>query len=162
MVKAAIAFGSNMGDKLANLQRAISHLEKHCTIVEKSRLYQTEPVGYTDQDWFLNGAVLIETALSPLALLDLCQGIEAEMGRERLIRWGPRNIDLDLLLYGEEKISLPRLEVPHPRLHERLFVLQPLADIWPTGLIPGQGTVAEVLAAYSGEEKIMFYTEGIW
>lgn len=162
MVTAAIAFGSNLGDKLANLREALALLTAQCRIAAKSRLYQTEPVGYRDQDWFLNGAILAETDLPPLALLDVCQAIEEKMGRKRLIRWGPRNIDLDLLLYGEEKIEDPRLLVPHPRLTERLFVLQPLADICPQRIVPGFGTVTALLAAYHGDEKISIYTEGTW
>ena len=162
MAKAAIAFGSNLGDKLANLQEALALLAQECVVLKKSRLYQTEPVGYLDQDWFLNGAILVETERLPLDLLDLCQSIERAMGRERLIHWGPRNIDLDLLLYEEEIIDHPRLTVPHPRLWERRFVLQPLADIVPMWSVPGHSLVKDLLAAYCGDEKITVYIEGKW
>ena len=155
MKKAVIALGSNVGDTLANLKEAVSRLEENgCRVLKTSHLYQTEPWGYADQDDFLNGAVLIETDLAPFALLDVTQGIERTMGRKKLFLNGPRNIDLDILIYEDETVRSDRLTIPHPRLGERLFVLRPLMDIVPDMTVPGRGTVAELFAAYRGDERV--------
>ena len=112
-----------------------------------SQLRETEPVGKTDQPEFLNGAVSVETSLSPRELLDALLRVEQELGRVRdEERWGPRTIDLDLLVYGDEIVNEPGLRVPHPRLHERRFALEPLVDLEPELEIPGQGKVSELLA----------------
>ena len=111
-----------------------------------SRLRETEPVGVVDQPPFLNGAVAIETALAPRDLLDLLLEIERSLGRVRGERWGPRTIDLDLLVYGDEVVDEPGLRVPHPRLHERRFALEPLAELEPELDLPGHGRVSDVLA----------------
>lgn len=125
-----LALGSNQGDREQNLLDAITRLETAgIQIIQASALYETEPVGYLDQGWFLNAVVRLETGFTPPELLDLIRRIELELGRERLIENGPRTIDLDILFWGGEVIESEDLVVPHPRLHQRLFVLQPLADV---------------------------------
>ena len=117
-------------------------------IVAVSSFRETEPVGVVDQPPFLNGAVEVETSLPPRALLDALFGIEYELGRTRDgTRWGPRTIDLDLLVYAEEVIDEPGLRVPHPRLHERRFALEPLAELRPELVVPGAGKVSELVTA---------------
>lgn len=139
-VDAVIALGSNIGDKVENLSRAISSLEAHSKIdvVARSRLYRTEAWGVEDQDWFLNACVGVHTDLRPHALLDVCQAIEADMGRMRLKRWGPRIIDLDILVFGDVRQDDPDLTIPHPRITERAFVLAPLNDIAPDIVVKGK------------------------
>jgi 2-amino-4-hydroxy-6-hydroxymethyldihydropteridine diphosphokinase len=116
-------------------------------VVAVSQLHETEPVGVVDQPPFLNGAVAIETTLGPRELLDLLLEIERSLGRVRVERWGPRTVDLDLLVYGSETVDEPGLRVPHPRLHERRFALEPLAELAPELVVPGRGPVSELLAA---------------
>ncbi len=128
-VIAYIGIGSNIGDKRALCLQAIESLGEAGRIVTASSLYCTEPVGYTEQEEFVNAVAAIETMLPPRELLRVCSAIESRMGRERTIHWGPRTIDLDILLYGDEVVNLPDLVVPHPRLAERRFVLVPLAEI---------------------------------
>jgi len=117
-------------------------------VVRVSRFRNTEPVGYVEQPRFLNGAVELETGFSARRLLDALMEVERHFGRDRLAvpAQGPRTLDLDLLLYGDERISEPGLEVPHPRLHERAFVLEPLAELDPTLEVPGNGPVQTLLA----------------
>lgn len=130
---AAIALGSNLsskfGDRTSNLHEAIRRLCGYGDVEAISSFYDTEPVGYTDQPRFLNGAVLLKTALSPLELMRALLSIEREMGRERVIAKGPRVIDLDLLFYGGEIANTPELTLPHPEMQNRRFVLEPLAEI---------------------------------
>jgi len=140
---AYVGVGSNLGDREATIRAAISALSG---VVAVSELRETEPVGVTEQPAFLNGAVALETELSPRQLLAALLAIERELGRERRERWGPRTIDLDLLLYGGETVDEPGLTVPHPRLHERRFALEPLVELDPELLIPGRGRVADLLA----------------
>ncbi|WP_415273452.1 2-amino-4-hydroxy-6-hydroxymethyldihydropteridine diphosphokinase [Bacillus siamensis] len=130
---AYIGLGSNMGDREHYLRRAVAMLSRHdgVTVSKVSSIYETDPVGYEDQDQFLNMAVEVKTSLTPFELLDVTQSIEAELGRTREIRWGPRTADLDILLYNRENIETERLIVPHPRMYERLFVLAPLKEICP-------------------------------
>lgn len=155
MKQVVIALGSNVGDTLTNLKEAVALLEeKGCVVKKVSRLYQTEPWGYADQDDFLNGAILMETDRDPFALLELTQSIEQGMGRKKLFLNGPRNIDLDILLYEEETVESENLLIPHPRIAQRLFVLQPLMDIVPEWSVPGCGIVAELFKAYNGDERV--------
>lgn len=155
MKQAVIALGSNVGDTLENLREAVALLEQGgCTIQRFSSLYITEPWGYADQDDFLNGAVLIATDKDPYELLALTQGIEAEMGRKKLFLNGPRNIDLDILVYEGETVHTEKLTIPHPRIKERLFVLMPLNDVAPDWDIPGMGVVKTLLASFDGKERI--------
>jgi 2-amino-4-hydroxy-6-hydroxymethyldihydropteridine diphosphokinase len=127
-----LSLGSNVGDRAKNLQDAIAALRNAgVQVVQISSLYETEPVDYLDQPWFLNCAVEVETELGALDLLHAIRGIEAQMGSKKLVAKGPRLIDMDVLLYGNEVIDTPELQVPHPRMHLRRFVLQPLAEIAP-------------------------------
>lgn len=155
MKQVVIALGSNVGDTLANLKEAVSFLEENgCVVKSVSRLYQTEPWGYADQDDFLNGALLMETDRDPFALLELTQGIEKGMGRKKLFVNGPRNIDLDILLYEGECVETEELVIPHPRIAQRMFVLRPLMDIVPEMQVGSHGTVSELYDAYDGEERV--------
>jgi 2-amino-4-hydroxy-6-hydroxymethyldihydropteridine diphosphokinase len=140
---AYVGLGSNLGDREGTIRRAAELIGA----VRLSPIIETEPWGYADQPPFLNAAAELETALDPRQLLVHLLDVERRLGRERVgPRWGPRTIDLDLLLYGAERISEPGLEVPHPRLNERAFVLEPLAALVPGLKIPGNGTVSEALA----------------
>lgn len=131
MKLAYLSLGSNIGDKKKYLYDAIKLLDgyKGIRIVKLSSLYETSPWGYTEQDLFMNLVVLIETSLSPVELLDCCQFIEKELGRVRLIKWGPRVIDVDILLFEDETINTERLTIPHPFMTERDFVMIPLCEI---------------------------------
>lgn len=131
MLVSYLSLGSNMGDRKALVDEAVELLNEHPEIVvEKiSDYYETAPWGGVEQAPFLNIALKIKTGLEPLALLDNCQRIELLLHRERLVRWGPRTIDIDILSYGSEKIRTDRLELPHPRMFERAFVLMPLLDV---------------------------------
>lgn len=155
MKQAIIGLGSNIGERLANIQEAVAQLaDNGCNILAKSRVYQTEPWGYKEQADFLNAAVLLETDASPQELLKITQGIEKNMGRDKKFLNGPRNIDLDILVYEGQEINTEVLTVPHARLHQRLFVLKPLADIAPQWQIKDLGTVAELLANHAGNERV--------
>jgi 2-amino-4-hydroxy-6-hydroxymethyldihydropteridine diphosphokinase len=143
VTRAYVGVGANLGDRGATISAALGALPG---VVGVSELRETEPVGVVGQPPFLNGAVALETELGPRELLETLLGIERELGRERRERWGPRTIDLDLLLYGDETIDEPGLTVPHPRLHERRFVLEPLLDLDSDLEIPGRGRVEDLLA----------------
>ena len=150
MTRAFVGLGANLGDREATLRRAVELLgaDPELDVVALSTLRETDPVGYLDQPRFLNGAVELETALGARDLLDRLLGVERALGRERTgPRFGPRTVDLDLLLFGAEQIDDPGLRVPHPRLHERRFALEPLAELDPTLEIPGRGRVQTLLAA---------------
>ncbi len=137
-VTAYIGLGTNLGDKRKNLDDAVRLLSEARGIdaVRVSSYYETEPVGYVEQEPFLNAAARIETTLSPNELLDVCHEIENQLGRVRTVRWGPRTIDLDILLFGDSIIDMPELEIPHPLMHERAFVLEPLCELDPDVLHP--------------------------
>jgi 2-amino-4-hydroxy-6-hydroxymethyldihydropteridine diphosphokinase len=145
---AFVGIGSNLGSREQNLARAIELLsaEEGIDVVAVSEIRETEPVGPVAQGPFLNGAVRIETDLVPRDLLERLLAIEQRLGRVRRERFGPRTIDLDLLLYGDEVIDEPGLTVPHRRLHERRFALEPLSDLAPGLEIPGKGSISELLA----------------
>jgi 2-amino-4-hydroxy-6-hydroxymethyldihydropteridine diphosphokinase len=138
-----------MGDRHANLRAAIDYLSAAgVTVLRESPIYETEPVGYTQQRWFLNMAVEAETALFPMQLLARTGKVERALGRVRTVPNGPRTIDIDILLYHDAVIHSPRLEVPHPRMHERRFVLAPLADLSPGLRHPAlRKTVRQLLEA---------------
>ncbi|MCY7432837.1 2-amino-4-hydroxy-6-hydroxymethyldihydropteridine diphosphokinase [Bacillus safensis] len=130
---AYIALGSNIGKKETYLKEAVKKLHEHPEVQVEliSSIYETAPVGYENQDDFLNMAVKITTSLRPEELLSLTQKIEQDLGRTREVRWGPRTADLDILLYNRENIETEQLVVPHPRMYERLFVLVPMSEICP-------------------------------
>jgi len=143
VTRAYVGLGANLGDREGTIRAALAALPG---VVAVSELRETEPVGVVDQPPFLNGAAALETALSARELLEALLEVERGLGRERRQRWGPRRIDLDLLLYADETIDEPGLTVPHPRLHERHFVLEPLLDLEPELVIPGHGRVSDLLA----------------
>lgn len=130
---AYIGLGSNLGDKKKNLKDAIEEIKesKFNKITKTSEIYETKPVGYTDQDNFLNCAIEIKTLLTPIELIQFLLEAEKKLKRERIVRWGPRTIDLDVLLYDNIITSVEEIVIPHPRMHERLFVLEPLSKIAP-------------------------------
>ena len=143
MTRAYVGVGANLGDREATIRAALDALPG---VVAVSALREPDPVGVVDQPLFLNGAAALETELAARELLETLLAVERELGRERGERWGPRTIDLDLLLYGDETIDEPGLTVPHPRLHERRFALEPLLDLDSELTIPGRGRVADLLA----------------
>jgi len=148
-VTAFVGLGGNLGDPLSAFRNAAGELQQHpeICITALSSIYRTSPVGYADQPEFLNAVIRLQTTLEPVELLDFLQSIESSLGRTRDgVRFGPRKIDLDLLLYGEKTIDLPRLIVPHPRLHLRHFALAPLAEIDSNVQIPGHGVVHQLLS----------------
>jgi len=155
-VTAYVGLGTNLGDTRANLAKALDLLRTTpgVDILRVASLYRTAPQGYTDQDWFLNTVGEVRTVLSPWKVLAALQAVETALGRVRSLRWGPRIIDLDLLLYGEERIDSPVLTVPHPRLLVRAFVLVPLAELAPgLELAPGR-TAAELAAGLAREQFV--------
>jgi 2-amino-4-hydroxy-6-hydroxymethyldihydropteridine diphosphokinase len=143
-ITAYLGLGSNLGDRLGNLQRAVDLLgaTPGLEVTRSSRVYETDPVGGPPQPDYLNAVVEAITDLAPLDLLRACQGIEQELGRERAVRWGPRTIDIDVLTYGGEEIHVADLEVPHPRMHERWFVMLPLLELDADPPLPGGRRVA--------------------
>jgi 2-amino-4-hydroxy-6-hydroxymethyldihydropteridine diphosphokinase len=148
-MRAYVALGANLGDREATIRAALRELGEMpgVRVTAVSRLRETEPVGRLDQPAFLNGAAALETTLGPRALLELLLELEGRHGRVRegAPAQGPRTLDLDLLLYGAARIDEPGLTVPHPRLHERAFVLEPLADLDPSLEVPGKGEVQTLL-----------------
>lgn len=137
MHEAFVAIGTNLGDRSANCARAIALVESAgIRLLRCSREYRTEPWGLADQPWFLNMVIKVESDLAPRELLGALKRIEKEMGREKGCRWGPRVIDLDILLYENAVVDEPDLQIPHPRMHERQFALQPLCDLAPDVVHP--------------------------
>ena len=153
---AYLGLGSNLGDKKANCRKAIALLAKSSRVVRASSRYCTEAMGYTDQDDFVNAVVELETDLSPEELLDQCRAIEKELGRVRTVHWGPRTIDVDILLYGLVMIETPELTIPHPLLHTRRFVLVPLCEIAPQVFHPKlQKTASDLLLKLHDHQRVM-------
>jgi 2-amino-4-hydroxy-6-hydroxymethyldihydropteridine diphosphokinase len=149
-MRAFVGLGSNLGDRESYLRRALELLraEPGIDVVAVSSVRETEPVDYLDQPRFLNAAALVETDLAPRALLGRLLAVELALGRRREgVRFGPRTIDLDLLLYGDESVEESGLVVPHPRLTERRFVLEPLYELDPDLVVPGRGRVLDLLSA---------------
>ena len=144
---ATLGLGGNIGDPVKAMATALQKLDGRddCKVVAVSRLYRTPPWGKTDQSFFFNACAAVKTRLSPEALLDLCLSMEREMKRERIERWGPRTLDIDVLTYGDIVQDAPQLELPHPRMTDRGFVLMPLADIAAGLLVKGR-TVGDWLA----------------
>jgi 2-amino-4-hydroxy-6-hydroxymethyldihydropteridine diphosphokinase len=148
VTRAYVGLGANLGDREETLRAAVGALgaEEGIDVVAVSTLRETEPVGVGRQPRFLNGAVALDTTLSARELLDRLLAVEQRFGRVRVAgEHGPRTLDLDLLLYGDETIDEPGLAIPHPRLHERRFVLEPLAELAPGLLVPGRGDVESLL-----------------
>ncbi|EFS01449.1 2-amino-4-hydroxy-6- hydroxymethyldihydropteridine pyrophosphokinase [Listeria seeligeri FSL N1-067] len=133
MAKAFLSIGTNIGERLDNLNSAVSGLAavEQIKIIKVSSVYETDAVGYEDQAAFLNIVVEIETSFAPVELLDFCLALELELGRVRLFKWGPRLIDIDILLYEDVKLDTEKLEIPHPYMKERAFVMIPLIEISP-------------------------------
>lgn len=140
LTHAALGIGGNLGDTQQNLINVISNLahQLDVEVLSVSKLYKTPPWGKTDQPAFLNACILVETSLTARRLLDKCLDIEQKLGRVRAERWGPRQVDIDILYFGDEVIVEEGLEVPHPRMTDRAFVMQPLSDISPDKLISGK------------------------
>ncbi|WP_339060669.1 2-amino-4-hydroxy-6-hydroxymethyldihydropteridine diphosphokinase [Tepidibacillus marianensis] len=155
MTEVYLGLGSNIGSREEYLRQAIGYLQCHpqINIMKRSSIYETEPFGYKEQPYFLNMVVQIETDLNPDELLESTQKIEYQLGRKREVHWGPRTIDIDLLLYGKEIIKTPFLTIPHLYLTERLFVLKPLSEVY-RGKIPGEqrtiSTLINQLSSGSG------------
>jgi 2-amino-4-hydroxy-6-hydroxymethyldihydropteridine diphosphokinase len=158
-----LGLGSNLGDREAALAEAGEALEaRGVRMVRRSALYSTEPVGGPPQDWFLNVVVAADTLLSPEALLSVCQEVEARQGRVRGVRNGPRTLDADILFFDDLRRHDDTLEIPHPRLHERRFVLVPLAEIAPALVHPTSGlTVAEMLARCPDSSAVHRHTAAL-
>lgn len=154
MAKAYLSLGSNLGARLDNLETAIEKIRKDpkIEIVAESQIYETSPVEYRDQPDFFNLILEIETKHKPIALLDRCLGIESEMGRQRTVDQGPRNIDIDILLYDKKTIDEPRLQIPHPRLTKRAFVLVPLTDLRPQLSLPSGEALIDFIPSTSSQQ----------
>lgn len=158
MVKVYLGLGSNMGDRAHQLQQAIQIIDRfqHIDVTSVSPIYETEPVGYTDQPQFLNLCIEIETTLKPQELLKRCLETEQALHRVRKIRWGPRTLDVDILLYGNEIIEEDNLIIPHPRMVERAFVLIPLNDIASKHIEPrSQRLIENLVTADSTVKRYM-------
>ena len=155
-MKAWIGLGANLGDAVRSLRAAVSLLQAHprIHIEDESSLYRSEPWGVQDQPAFVNAVARVETDLQPLQLLDVLLDIEDQLGRQRTgPRWGPRTIDLDLLSYDNLLLLSPRLQIPHPRMHQRAFVLLPLLELDPDFEIPGLDRAADCLARIEERER---------
>jgi len=144
-MKVVIALGSNLGDRELNIDSAVAELAKIIEVTNLSTNYETDPVGGPEQPMYLNSVLIAESHLDPHDLLIAMLEIENRLGRKREIHWGPRTIDLDLIVVGDEIIASEVLVVPHPRAHERAFVLEPWLEIDPGAYIPGRGLVEEIL-----------------
>ncbi|MCW5965646.1 MAG: 2-amino-4-hydroxy-6-hydroxymethyldihydropteridine diphosphokinase [Bryobacterales bacterium] len=153
-----VGLGSNLGDKQQNLAEALRQIGDFATVTAVSSLYRTEPVGFLEQDWFLNAAAVLRTSLEPAACLGALLAVELRMGRVRGARNGPRLIDLDLLLWGDRTLEMPGLQVPHPRLADRHFALLPLAEIAGACIHPQRQltvlALAEALGVADGVERL--------
>lgn len=152
MNRAYLGIGSNLGDKRRNIENALKLLKEHesIKIINTSSYYETEPVGYTEQDWFLNMVVEIDTCLNPYELLEYCNFIESNLKRKRIIRWGPRTIDVDILLYENFTSNDEKLIIPHPRMCERAFVMIPLYEIAKDIKINGEN-IKDIVENLKGE-----------
>ena len=155
---AHLGLGTNLGDRTGNLRKALEHLSAQSGLryLRCSQVYETEPWGVADQPTFLNTVAEVETTLDPEGLLGVCKEVEQRMGRQPGLRWGPRLIDIDVLLFGDLIVRLPHLEIPHPRLHIRAFALIPLAELVPDTVHPGTGsTIRELAYTVEGRERVM-------
>lgn len=158
MNKSYLSLGSNMGDRVGMLRQAVRLLKEHPAIevMNISSLYETAPIGFTEQDVFLNMVVQLQTSLTAYELLEICQDIEQTLDRKREIRWGPRTIDLDILLYNQDEFETKNLVIPHPRMHERAFVLVPLLELDPEqDFIEPQREGIEIWKTYNSVESFL-------
>ncbi len=153
MVEAFVALGSNIGDRVGNIRKAIEFLKEKASVSNVSSMYETEPMYLVDQNWFVNCVAKLETNLSPRELLHYLKDVERRMGRTEGVRYGPRIIDLDILFYGDEVIRQDDLEIPHPGISERNFVLVPLAEIEPDLVHPVYGKTSSKLVAELNSNK---------
>ena len=155
---AYIGIGSNKGNKIQQCERAISEILKidgH-KLLATSSLYKTQPIGFTNQDWFVNGVIKIETDMEPIDLLQKLKDIESRLGRKETFRWGPREMDLDILFFDDRKIQSGELQIPHPRLQERKFVLTPLAEVDRNLMHPIlRKTIGELLENLREDQKVV-------
>lgn len=164
MATAYLSLGSNSGDRLQFLKGAIKKIEEShkISIKKASSVYETEPVGHINQGWFLNLVLEVQTSFDPLPLLEHLLAIENQMGRKREAKWGPRNIDVDLLLYDNQLVHSDRLTIPHPQMHKRRFVLMPLAQIAPGVLHPlFKKSAPQLLEACEDKSTVRLYSEKI-
>lgn len=147
MTTAVLALGANLGDRFLALQGAVDELARSVSLLAVSAIFETAPVGGPEQPDYYNAVVVVETALTPSELLDLAHSIEAAAGRERLVRWGPRTLDVDIIAFDDMVSDDPVLTLPHPRAHARAFVLMPWLDADPDAVLPERGPVAALLDA---------------
>ncbi|MCP4309191.1 MAG: 2-amino-4-hydroxy-6-hydroxymethyldihydropteridine diphosphokinase [bacterium] len=152
MIRAAIGLGSNLGNRARHIGDAVGALSGLGSLVAVSSLYETAPVGGPEQGPYINAVAILDTDLPVRELLKRCLEIEKEHGRERRERWGPRTLDLDVLLYGEQIVAVPDLTVPHPRIAERRFVLEPLLEIWPDAVLPDGTPISGFRAGVADQE----------
>jgi 2-amino-4-hydroxy-6-hydroxymethyldihydropteridine diphosphokinase len=162
VARAALGLGSNLGDRQALLAGAVRRLRDAGPIVAVSSLYETAPIGGPAQGPFLNAVVVVDTSLGPRRLLDLCLAAERETRRRRLVRWGPRSLDVDLLLYEGVVVDEPGLRVPHPRLAVRRFALEPLVEAWPEAALPDGTAAATLLSGVADQEAHLVAGPGWW
>lgn len=156
MSRVLLGLGSNLGDRLENLRRAVSSLERNpeVEVTARSGVYESEALDYRDQPDFLNAVVEVETALDPRGLLELAMGLETEAGRRRPFPSAPRTLDVDILVFGDLVVEEPDLAIPHPRLGERRFVLEPLLEIRPDGTLPDGRGFRELLSGIGDRQSV--------
>ena len=156
LITAYIGIGSNMGNKTANCQTAVEYLAEAGRVIGVSSFYYTEPVGYKEQEDFINAVATLETNRSPAELLAICHAIEDRLGRRRTVRWGPRTVDLDILLFGDLVVSRPDLVIPHPLMAARKFVLAPFVEIAPLVMHPVLNkTMIQLLSELQNTHTVM-------
>ena len=155
-----IGIGANLGSVRENFARAVRSIEKCARLVAVSSLYESDPVGLEDQPKFTNAVVKVETELSPFELLDRLKAIEKEIGRKKTVRWGPRIIDLDIIFYEDLVIATDSLVIPHPRAHERRFVLEPLLEIEPSAWHPVKNMAVRDICSGLGGSQAISKTDG--
>jgi len=161
---AYLGLGSNLGDRLANLREAAALLgaQEGLKVLRSSRVYESDPVAGPPQPEYLNAVLEVETSLSPIELLGVCQRVEKALGRVRGERWGPRTMDVDVLTYDDETLDEPELRVPHPRMHERGFVLIPLSELDPDPPLPGGRTLASLRLGPHAVLGVRPYAPPLW
>jgi 2-amino-4-hydroxy-6-hydroxymethyldihydropteridine diphosphokinase len=162
VARAALGLGSNLGDRRSVLAAAVRRLRQAGPVVAVSSVYETAPVGGPPQGRFLNAVAVVETTLSPRQLLELAQAAEREAGRRRLVRWGPRLLDVDVLLYEGLAVEEPGLRVPHPRLTARRFALEPLVEAWPEAALPDGTLAASFLPGVADQDARITAGPGWW